>query len=219
MARSSRSESRRAGRPGTPARVPGRPGSPRASGRPGSPRARLFLALDPPAEARTALARWRDGLIAGRDELRPVAPEALHVTLVFLGYRPEKEIPAIADAAFEALDGLLAARLRPTGVRALPPRRPRLFALDLEDAGGGCTRVQAAAEGALAAARFHRPEKRPFWPHVTIARVKRDRRAEPLLEGRAPLPPAFRARDVVLYRSLLSPRGARYEALARLELG
>ncbi|MEX2194829.1 MAG: RNA 2',3'-cyclic phosphodiesterase [Thermoleophilaceae bacterium] len=185
--------------------------------RPGSPRARLFLALDPPAAVRDELGAWRDSLCAGRDDLRPVAPGALHVTLVFLGYRPEKEIEAIAEAAFEPLRGRGPLELRPAGVRALPPRRPRLFALDLEDAGGACAALQADAEGALAAARFHRPEKRKFWPHVTLARVKRDRRAGPL-EAPGELPGAFSAADVVLYRSLLSPRGARYEPLARLVL-
>ena len=77
--------------------------------------------------------------------------------------------------------------------------------------------LQAAAEGALAAARFHRPEKRAFWPHITLARVKRNQRAEPLEAGEDP-PGPFDAADVVLYRSLLSPQGARYEPLARLEL-
>jgi 2'-5' RNA ligase len=185
--------------------------------RPGSPRARLFLALDPPAAAREDLAAWRDRLCAGRDDLRPVAAGALHVTLVFLGYRPEKEIDAIAAAAFQPLRGLAPVALRPAGVRALPPRRPRLFALDLEDPGGACVTLQAAAEGALAAGRFHRPEKRAFWPHITLARVKRDRRAEPLEAGEDPSGP-FEAADVVLYRSHLSPRGARYEPLARLQL-
>lgn len=186
-------------------------------GRPGSPRARLFLALDPPAAARDELAAWRDALIAGRDDLRPVAPEALHVTLVFLGYRPEKEIEAIAAAAFDPLRGLAPVELAPEGVRPLPPRGPRLFALDLGDPDDACTALQAEAEAALAAARFHRPEKRRFWPHMTLARVKRDRRAAPLEHGEG-LPGAFTAADIVLYRSLLSPKGARYEPLARLSL-
>lgn len=185
--------------------------------RPGSPRARLFLALDPPQAAREDLGAWRDRLCAGRDDLRPVTAAALHVTLVFLGYRPEKEIEAIAATAFEPLRGLGAVELRPAGVRALPPRRPRLFALDLEDPGGACVALQAAAESALAAARFHSPEKRAFWPHITLARVKRDHRAEPLEAGEDP-PGPFHGADVVLYRSLLSPRGASYEPLGRLEL-
>lgn len=186
--------------------------------RPGSPRARLFLALDPPADARAALARWRDEMCAGRDDLRPVPAAALHVTLVFLGYRPEKAIEAIAEAAFGAIAGRDPVGLGPGEVRALPPRRPRLFALDLEDPGGACAALQSAAEAALASARFHRPEKRPFWPHLTLARVKRDRRAEPLAPA-GPPPGPFTAAEVVLYRSLLSPQGARYEPQARLALG
>jgi RNA 2',3'-cyclic 3'-phosphodiesterase len=146
-----------------------------------------------------------------------VRPEALHATLVFLGYRPEKEVPAIAGAAFTAIGGLMAPRLTPRAVEPIPPRRPRLFALDLEDEGARAVAVQSALSDALSAARFYRPEKRAFWPHVTLARVKRDRRAEPL----DPAPPetgAFTAPEVTLYRSTLRPEGARYDALERCRL-
>jgi RNA 2',3'-cyclic 3'-phosphodiesterase len=190
----------------------------RSRERPGSPRARLFLALDIPAGCRSRLAAWRDEALRGRDDLRPVREEALHVTLVFLGYRPEKEIPKIAATAFGALRGLPPARLRAGGVKAIPPRRPRLFALDLEDRAGTAAAVQAAASEALAAARFYKPEKRPFWPHVTFARVKRNARAEPLEASPPPAGP-FEAREVTLYRSLLSAQGARYEPLERMRLG
>ena len=191
----------------------------RASGRPGSPRARLFLALDPPAPARDALARWRDEAIAGRDDLRPVAAQSLHLTLVFLGYRPEKEIPRIAGIAAEALADTAAARLAPGGVVPVPRRgRPRLFALDLEDDGARATAAQAALSDALAAAGLYQPEKRPFWPHLTLARVKAGRRAAPLEVSRPPLP-AFEAAEVTLYRSELRPQGALYEPLERLRLG
>ena len=186
-------------------------------GRPGSPRARLFLALDLPAEQRARIAAWRDEAIAGRDELRPVREEYLHATLVFLGYRPEKAIEEIARVAFEAAGALRAPSLAPAGIEAVPRRRPRLFALALEDEGGRAAALQTAAEAALADAGHHRPEKRPWWPHVTLARVKARARAEPL---EAPPPPAgsFAAPDVVLYRSLLRPEGARYEALERVRL-
>ena len=105
------------------------------------PRARLFLALDLPEPARASLASWRDTLVAGRSDLRPVPPEALHVTLVFLGWQDESAAPKIADAAFGALPGGSPPRLTPVGVRSLPPRNPRLFALDLEDEGGRAARA------------------------------------------------------------------------------
>ena len=106
--------------------------------------------------------------------------------------------------------------LTPAGVRSLPPRNPRLFALDLEDEGGRASALQAAASAALEAGGWYRPEKRPFWPHLTLARVKRgERRVAPLPD--APQPPSepFEAPVVTLYRSTLRPQGALYEPLAR----
>jgi 2'-5' RNA ligase len=99
----------------------------------------------------------------------------------------------------------------------LPRRAPRLFALDLEDQEGRAAAIQAAASEALAAGRFYRPERRPWWPHLTLARVKRGRRAPPL-EAREPAPGPVRAPIVTLYRSTLRPQGALYEPLERVEL-
>jgi 2'-5' RNA ligase len=161
---------------------------------------------------------WRERALAGRKDLRPVAVEALHVTLVFLGYLPEKEIARTVSTAFGALDGLAAPRLAVRGVRPVPRRNARLFALDLADDGERAAAVQAAASAALDAARLYKPEKRPFWPHITLARVKRGERRPPPLEAPEPPSDPFLAPTVTLYRSHLSPRGARYEALERLHL-
>jgi RNA 2',3'-cyclic 3'-phosphodiesterase len=164
------------------------------------------------------LVEWRERALVGRGDLRPVSVDALHVTLVFLGYLPEKEIARTASTAFEPLDGLPAPLLTPSEVRPIPPRSPRLFALDLADEHGRAGALQAAASSALEAARLYRPEKRPFWPHITVARVKRGERRVPPLDAPAPPGDPFEAREVTLYRSHLSPRGARYEPLERLEL-
>jgi RNA 2',3'-cyclic 3'-phosphodiesterase len=182
------------------------------------PRARLFLALDLPEPAREAIAAWRDELVSGRADLRPVRPEALHVTLVFLGWQDESAAPRIAEAAFGALPGGLAPRLTPVGVRAVPPRGPRLFALDLEDEEGRATALQAAASAALEAGGWYRPEKRPFWPHLTLARVKRGERRVRPIENVPPPPDRFNAAEMTLYRSTLRPQGALYEPLARTVL-
>jgi RNA 2',3'-cyclic 3'-phosphodiesterase len=177
----------------------------------------LFVALDLPGDVRRAIAAWRDEAIAERRDLRPVAVEALHVTLCFLGWRPEKEIPAITEAVAAACSGCAPPRLAAGGLEAVPPRGPRLFALDLDDRGGGASRVQAAVSDALAEARFYEPERRPFWPHVTLARVKRGERAGPL-EAVAPPSEPFSAREVTLYRSTLRPQGAVYAPLGRTVL-
>jgi RNA 2',3'-cyclic 3'-phosphodiesterase len=175
----------------------------------------MFVALDLPDEARARLATWRDELVAGRRDLRPVAAEALHLTLVFLGWQDESAAQAIFDAASEATAGIAAPLLRPGDVRPLPPRNPRLFALELDDEGARASAVQGAVSEALEAGRWYRPEKRPFWPHLTLARVKRgERRVAGLAPTAAPGGP-FRATRLTLYRSTLRPQGALYEPLAR----
>lgn len=177
----------------------------------------MFVALDLPVSVRSELAAWRDSLVAGRDDLRPVAPEALHVTLVFLGWQDEAAAEAIAAAALARAES--APVLQAAGVRPLPPRDPRLFALDLEDFEGRASAVQAGVSDALEAGGWYRPEKRPFWPHITLARVKRGRRRVPALPD-VPAPPAwaFPASHLTLYRSILRPQGALYEPLARVAL-
>jgi len=191
----------------------------RSSGRalPRGPRARLFLALEPPAPARAELAAWRDELVAGRDDLRPVPAGTLHVTLVFLGWQAEADAERIASSAWDAARGLAPAALEPARVVPLPPRDPRLFALDLAEEAGAASAVQSACAAALEEARFYRPEKRPFWPHITLARVKRAVRRAPPLEP-ASLPPPFEAARLTLYRSTLHPSGAVYDALAGFDL-
>jgi 2'-5' RNA ligase len=177
----------------------------------------MFVALDLPEPQRSGLAAWRDELIAGRTELRPVAAESLHVTLAFLGWQDEAAAEAIAAAAFGGASGVEPPVLSAAGVRPLPPRGPRLFAVDLEDEAGRCGRLQDAVSRALEAGRFYRPEKRPFWPHVTLARVKRGARAGPLPDHPPPAE-AMRADELTLYRSTLRPQGALYEPLARVRL-
>ena len=171
--------------------------------------------MDLPGGARTALAGWRDALVAGREDLRPVPAENLHVTLVFLGWQDESAAGRIAEAAFGTTAGLGAPRLTPAEVRPVPPRDPRLFALDLADEDGRAGGLQAACSDALEAGGWYRPEKRPFWPHLTLARVKRGRRRVGRLPDVPPPGEPFAASTLTLYRSTLRPQGALYEPLSR----
>lgn len=186
----------------------------RASSR---PKARLFVALELPSDARRRIVEWQGAAFGGHGRsIRLVRPASLHVTLVFLGHRPEEQVGAIAAAALSGVGSLPAPRLDPVGLVAVPPRRPRLWAVDLADEGGRCAAVHAAVSGPLVAGGWHEPEKRPFWPHVTVGRLRARERAPRVDAG----PPggAFAAAEVVLYRSRLSRAGADYDALERVTL-
>ncbi len=142
------------------------------------------------------------------------------MTLVFLGHRPEAEIEPIAGT-LGALAGLSAPELWPLGVESLPRRRPRLLALGLDDPERRAGAIQTVASDALEAKELHAPERRPFWPHMTLARVRghAGRQPSPALPPQAERPQGpLRFEHVTLYRSHLAPGGARYEPLARHRL-
>ncbi len=179
-------------------------------------RLRLFVALDLPDRARDSLLQWREGALRHVSGLRPVAPEALHATLCFLGSRPASEVEAIAGACDGAARSAGAiGELRLGSPRWLPPRRPRVLAAELDDPTGALGSLQSAISAALAQGGWYTPEKRPFLAHVTVARVAA--RARVSATELPPLPPlAFRAPAVTLYRSRLERSGARYEPLASI---
>ena len=181
----------------------------------GSPRLRLFVALDLPEQIVTPLARLAGDAFGGHPDLRLVRPEALHVTLVFLGYQYERDVERITAVTFE--QSLGAVELRARDVQPVPRSRPRLFALQLEDPGDSLGAWQQALSDRLHAAGLYEPEKRPFWPHVTLARAKRGKPPSGIEvpDLTADLRRPFEADTVTLYRSTLRPQGAVYEALAR----
>lgn len=137
------------------------------------------------------------------------------MTLVFLGGQEAGEAEAIAEAAFAALPaGVPGPLLTPVKLRV----RPRLLALDLDDSDGRATALHEAAASALEAGGWYERERRPFWPHVTLARARGRRGRIAKLGGPAPPRAPLRVPAVTLYRSRPGREGARYEPLARLGL-
>jgi 2'-5' RNA ligase len=201
------------------------------------------VAVDPPAEVCAELAAWARAALGGvgagdpdRRErrspakVRVLGAETMHVTLCFLGGRPIGEVETIAAAL--AAPPAQSVELHVGAPLWLPPRRPRALALELHDRTGALTEMHASVRDALAGVIDWQPERRRFRPHVTVARIGRggDRRARAAGRRRgrsgddgapshdlvlAPSPQlSFAVGELVLYRSLLSREGARYEAIA-----
>ncbi|HEX7279011.1 MAG TPA: RNA 2',3'-cyclic phosphodiesterase [Solirubrobacterales bacterium] len=187
-----------------------------------APRARLFVALDLPDEIREGIGGWGEEALAD-PALRPVPPESLHITLAFLGSRPEKEIAEIVEIMRESVGPAPWIELLDP-VRRPARGRARVYALPVLSP--GTEALQSTLEQGLAARGSCKPEKRPFWPHVTVARVRPEargsRRPAVVSERPGPLPLALIepriAIRMALYRSVLQPTGARYVPLAQVEL-
>jgi 2'-5' RNA ligase len=169
---------------------------------------RLFVALDLPEEARAALP------VVDAEPWRPVRREAMHVTLAFLGSR-EEEDAARVDAAIRDVVGPVGPLWLGEPI-LLPPRRPRVMAVELDDPSGESVRLQARIAAALEGAGLYVPERRGWLPHVTIARARgrvppdQPLPEVPVLELRPP--------SVSVYRSVPAPGGSRYDALHRYVL-
>jgi RNA 2',3'-cyclic 3'-phosphodiesterase len=170
---------------------------------------RLFVALDLPDPVKDALA----ALQPDPEVWRPIARESLHITLAFLGSRPPEDVAVIEPV----VEGGAAPRLVLGDVLLLPPRRARVLTVAIEDPDGTLAALQTRVAGALAAAGVYTPEKRPFRPHVTVARL-RPRTHAPRDAALTLDPQEFRGEAVTLYVSRLHPSGARYEPLSRARL-
>ena len=188
---------------------------------------RLFVALDLPGEITGGLAEWQRRALAD-DALRPMREEALHVTLCFLGHHPERAVGRIVELVRAIEPAPVAMRLEAAPV-PIPGGRPRLYAVEAESP--DAVALQARVAQPLVAEGFFEPEKREFWPHVTVARVRSERlppeqgarrgRSRPKRVGKPPsdLPKTlldpFGCVRVALYRSILKPGGAEYAARGR----
>ncbi len=188
---------------------------------------RLFVALEPPEPVRRRLAAMQADLrsASGRaaDEIRWVPAENVHLTLQFLGAVPDERVAGVEAALRAAAAASHALALELKGAGGFPnARRPRVLWAGVE---GDVAALGAFVEdlGRRLAPLGFPPEERAFSPHLTLGRA-RDSRGAPGLAGAlahaagadgAP----WRAAEVVLFESHLSPKGPRYEAIARVRLG
>jgi 2'-5' RNA ligase len=187
-----------------------------------SPRVRLFVALELPQALRSEVEAWGREALAD-PALRPLPAESLHVTLAFLGYRPEEEIGSLAEIV-ESLEGPAPWIALGEPVPRPERGRPRLFALPVDSP--DAVSLQATLEERLVREGLYEPEGRPFWPHLTVARVRPEargsRRPRAVSGPLGPLPQALLQPSscvrVALYRSELKSQGAQYTPLAHVKL-
>ena len=171
-------------------------------------RIRIFCALRLPAPTLDSLVAWQEThLPTGR----LVARENLHVTLAFLGHRPQVELAGILGALRDA-----AARAEPPLLSVRSYRETRsvgMLALDDES-----ERAEALARdlhSRLEALGVYEPERRRWLPHVTVLRFRERPRLRPALPDLEPFAPS----DAAVYLSRLRPGGAQYEVLESVALG
>ncbi len=177
---------------------------------------RLFIAVPLPE----AVSERVTAVLAelGRREwpVRWVRASGLHITLKFFGEVTADRVDAIEEALRRAADGTAPLELALGSGGAFPTvRRARVLTLGIRGT-AGLELLQDRLERACEAIGYP-PEGRPFFPHVTLGRVREGARlprdAQTILEGIGPELP-FRADRVVLFESRQTPDGPSYRERA-----
>lgn len=185
---------------------------------------RVFCAVELPTEARARVAEHIAHLREAMPDVRASwdRAEKLHITLKFLGEIELPRVEALVRASARAAASAQGFELAIEGAGAFPPRGlPRVLWLGVSDPSGGLARLARRLEDECATAGFAR-EKRPFHPHLTIARLRRPEGARRLADRHQETgfeTVGFAAAELAVVRSELGPGGSRYTAIARHQLG
>jgi 2'-5' RNA ligase len=157
--------------------------------------------------------------------LRWVRPEGIHLTLKFLGETPREKVDVIEQAVMRAVKGIAPHEVALGALGTFGGRSsPRVLWVDLSGETEALLRLQRQVDWDLDAIGYP-SEKRPFSPHLTLARVKPEEAravAEPLAAAvRSVVVPSatIPVRELSLMLSRLGPGGAVYRRLEAWSLG
>lgn len=177
---------------------------------------RAFLAIQPAADVILSLQALQHELTDAGADVRPVGPEALHLTIQFLGDVREGEMPEIERGLAESLRKVAPFDVECAGISLLPnQKRPRVVVAGLR--GEGLAAAAESVETVLSPLGFP-PEERAFKPHISVARVRSARAVEALVRfikvsGERSFGTSTIDR-LTLFRSQLRQDGAVYTPLA-----
>lgn len=188
---------------------------------------RTFIALDMHAAVQRALGQVIERFAHALPHLRWVDAAGIHLTLAFLGELDDDRLALAMEATRAATHDFPAFdyRLTAPGIFG-PPQQPRVIWMGIEDRplaqlhGSPLQRLHHILNRELARRDFE-TEKRPFSPHLTLARVKQpltpteQQTLQRLLHSKQEQPGStlYRANSLNVMKSELSRAGAKYTVL------
>jgi RNA 2',3'-cyclic 3'-phosphodiesterase len=184
---------------------------------------RLFAAIDIDAAVRAKIAATQRRIadVAGEaaHDLRFLEPGQLHLTLVFIGEADADRARVVVDAMSADLP-LPSFQMHLGEVGVLPPHgAPRVLYVAIGEGRSSVAELQRLVAARLEACGVAR-ERRPFLPHLTIARWRKERSRTQrwMVDRRLAVSAASAVEAVTLFRSELSRDGSAYTRLARAQL-
>jgi len=184
---------------------------------------RAFLAVEPPSAVRGEIAGIQERLKKTvRGVIRWVRPAGIHLTLKFFGNIPPPAVDLISGAVAARTVGVAPFDLTVRTVGVFPDlNRPRVVWLGMAGEVERLLVLQKSLDREFGALGFPR-EERPFRAHLTLGRIKSPKGlvglARAVETGETATAGSFRAEELILFRSELTPQGALYTRLAAFPL-
>lgn len=182
---------------------------------------RTFIAIEIPSEIKSALTALQTDLRRAGADVSWTKPENFHLTLNFLGEVDESRIGEVEKVCISSAAEFqpFTLSLNETGV--FPnDRQPRVLWVGLSGEIEKAIEIRKSLDERLAVIGFE-PEEKDFRPHLTIGRVKSNRKTRELLAlaytQQAPAL-SFMVTEIVLMKSELHPAGAEYTPIANAGL-
>lgn len=174
---------------------------------------RLFFGLEIPVDIKQRLLK----VIAPVPGAKWQSLEQLHITLLFLGDVEQGRVAELCDAVRDI--PVEAFELEATGLGCFgQPRSPRNLWAGVQPP-EHVRLLHEALKASLAGLRYT-PENRPFRPHITLARFRKQRGSvEELLASHSDSAFGyFAVSDIVLFESNQGPSGSVYTVVERFPL-
>ena len=179
---------------------------------------RSFVAIAVPDRVRSGLGELMRRMGDLGIDARFPRPEAMHLTLKFLGDIEEAQVPLIGEALEEVAQRVQPFILSIEGLGAFPHlSNPSVVWTGIHCQGPFLSELQRSVEAELLGLGFPK-EGRSFRPHLTLARVRSRRKIALLMDfvercGSQVDLGSFVATEFHLFRSILRPEGAQYHCL------
>ncbi len=184
---------------------------------------RTFIAIELPGAVKSELAQITDELKSSRADVKWIKPEAIHLTLKFLGSIDEQKAKEVKDVLNKTAKGQVPFEMSLEGLGAFPnPASPRVIWAGVKEGAQNTINLAKSLEDQLEKIGFEK-EKRPFHPHLTLGRLRslqnKGKLSNLLGSIEFKSPSTIKVTHLSLIQSTLTRSGAIYAPLYQAELG
>ncbi|MFQ3675961.1 MAG: RNA 2',3'-cyclic phosphodiesterase [Endomicrobiia bacterium] len=182
---------------------------------------RLFFAVDIKEIIKSKIDEFvfKNYHLLGNNKLSWVKKDNLHITLKFLGETREELLPEINEIMFACVKKYKKFKIEIKGISAFPKiSLIKILWLGINNDSGELAGLFSEIEVKISELGFEK-EKRPFKPHLTIARVRTINDLDKIkffIEKFKDINFGMcEIEDVKLYQSILKPEGSEYKVIEK----